>query len=378
MARFKKGILLAATKDSAFVLGSLLVNITEKMPCVNVFYIVHDGFSEADKKAMEKIASLGGGICKFHFFDEQIFLEKLKKFDTKLNSLKQNQAFLQRYTFMAYAMFEALLFLQECESILYLDFDVLLLKNIEELFDYKNLSAHEGKIRLHEALLNYTGEFKDKSIVRTGTVLFGKNLANQALKLYDFIYESSVKYGFLNDQIAFSLLVYHFKLRFKEIDRKLYVGEVFYRKNRNAKLIHADGKNNRFWNNALTHRLFPQWQACYETWLKYGGSAYLQGFKAKTTYSKQRVRWHLSYKLGYAMIQASKSFKALCYLPFKLIYISLYHKIEQKLYLKELKTKPYLKLPALKDYEDYELGAKKEFQSLSYKLGSAFIKACKT
>lgn len=63
MKKYKNSILLAATKDSAFALGTMLVNIKEKM-LVDMFYIVNDGFSDEDKKAMGKIVNEGGGGVK--------------------------------------------------------------------------------------------------------------------------------------------------------------------------------------------------------------------------------------------------------------------------------------------------------------------------
>ena len=57
MKKHKFGILLAATKDSSFTLGVMIANIKDKMGSfVDVFYIVHDGFSPKDKEAMERLA----------------------------------------------------------------------------------------------------------------------------------------------------------------------------------------------------------------------------------------------------------------------------------------------------------------------------------
>ncbi|WP_297809711.1 hypothetical protein [uncultured Helicobacter sp.] len=63
MQKYKFGILLAATKDSAFTIGTLLLNILYKMPNqVNVFYIIQDGFLPSDKRIMQEIVeSCGGG-----------------------------------------------------------------------------------------------------------------------------------------------------------------------------------------------------------------------------------------------------------------------------------------------------------------------------
>ncbi|WP_298496330.1 MULTISPECIES: hypothetical protein [Helicobacter] len=62
MQKYKFGILLAATKDSAFTIGTLLLNILHKMPNqIDVFYIVQDGFCDLDKRIMQEIVESRGG-----------------------------------------------------------------------------------------------------------------------------------------------------------------------------------------------------------------------------------------------------------------------------------------------------------------------------
>ena len=376
MKKYKNSILLAATKDSAFALGTMLVNIKEKM-LVDMFYIVNDGFSDEDKKAMGKIVNEGGGglsKIKFIYFTQKDFLERLKLFD-KEKLLLQNDSFLKRYTFMSYAMFEAFNLLGESENILYLDFDILLLKPIDELFRAKApFCADRGKNTVKALVPHYEGKFSDERVYRTGVVCFSNFIQNPKT-CYDFIYKSSAKYNFINDQVAFSLLIYEYKIKVKVLKRDKYAGELFYRQNRQASLIHAYGSKNRFWNNKLAHQLFPQWSEYYKKWLEFGGSAYTNGFLADTTYVLQRVRFHLAYKLGYAMIRFKTPFGCVL-LPFVLTYIFLAHKIEQKLYEREIKIKPHLKLPPLQQYPDF--ASCKEKESMPYKLGLALIKAYKT
>lgn len=61
MKKYQFGIILAATQDSAFSIGTLLLNIQHKMQNIDVFYICNDGFSQNDKKIMQKIVNNGGG-----------------------------------------------------------------------------------------------------------------------------------------------------------------------------------------------------------------------------------------------------------------------------------------------------------------------------
>ncbi|WP_300826858.1 hypothetical protein [Helicobacter sp. UBA3407] len=62
MQKYKFGILLAATKDSAFTIGTLLLNILHKIPNqIDVFYMLKNGFCYLDRRILEGIVEFGGG-----------------------------------------------------------------------------------------------------------------------------------------------------------------------------------------------------------------------------------------------------------------------------------------------------------------------------
>lgn len=106
-------------------------------------------------------------------------------------------------------------------------------------------------------------------------------------------------------------------------------------------------------------------------------------FKGKLAYlntlttAKDRIHNHLSYKLGQAMIENSKSLLGYIRMPYVLSYIKDKHKQEQQQYQEAIKKNPNLKLPNLESYPDYQESLK-EKECLTYKLGEAFIKANKT
>ena len=106
-------------------------------------------------------------------------------------------------------------------------------------------------------------------------------------------------------------------------------------------------------------------------------------FKGKLAYlntlttAKDRIHNHLSYKLGQAMIENSKSLLGYIRMPYVLSYIKDKHKQEQQQYQEAIKKNPNLKLPTLESYPDYQESLK-EKECLTYKLGEAFIKADKT
>ena len=90
--------------------------------------------------------------------------------------------------------------------------------------------------------------------------------------------------------------------------------------------------------------------------------------------AKNRIHNHLSYKLGKAMIENSKSILGYIRMPCVLSYIKEQHNKEQKQYQEQIKKNPNLKLPKLESYKDYK-EALKEKECFTYKLGEAFIRA---
>ncbi|HEC2410650.1 TPA: sugar transferase, partial [Campylobacter jejuni] len=86
--------------------------------------------------------------------------------------------------------------------------------------------------------------------------------------------------------------------------------------------------------------------------------------------AKARIQNQLSYKLGQAMIENSKSILGYIRMPYVLSYIKDKYKQEK------IKKDPSLKLPPLESYPDYKEALKFK-EHLSYKLGEALIQANK-
>lgn len=94
----------------------------------------------------------------------------------------------------------------------------------------------------------------------------------------------------------------------------------------------------------------------------------------KMSSAKERVKSHLAYKLGSALILNSKSLWGIIRLPYVLSYIQESHKQEQKQYQKIIEKNPSLKLPPLESYADYQEALKIKNYT-SYKLGEGLIAA---
>ena len=92
--------------------------------------------------------------------------------------------------------------------------------------------------------------------------------------------------------------------------------------------------------------------------------------------AKARIQNHLSYKLGQALIENSKSILGYIRMPYVLSYIKDKHQKERLSYETKIKENPNLALPSLETYPDYNEALKNK-ECFTYKLGEAFIKAHK-
>ncbi|BEK21400.1 hypothetical protein B11107_13560 [Campylobacter jejuni] len=91
----------------------------------------------------------------------------------------------------------------------------------------------------------------------------------------------------------------------------------------------------------------------------------------------ERVKNHLAYKLGQAMIDFTNNGGGYIALFKKLYKIKKQHKKEQKIYQQTIQIFPQLKYPSLETCGDYEQALRYKFH-LSYMLGEVLIKADKT
>ncbi|CAM3570435.1 hypothetical protein [Helicobacter sp. UBA3407] len=218
-------------------------------------------------------------------FTFEDFSAEVKKYNPNFYIDKTNPI-LSRYTHMSYARFEALKFLCECEKIVYLDFDMLLLRGIEELaqgdFD---VACFRGSASLSQGMgALCPPQFKEVKNYSTGIIVFGSMaLVEMYAFVYRFIAEHCEDYftqAKLGDQALFSLYLLTNPLKIYELGDKYY-GNVSWVKSKESSIIHAWGQHNRFWNNKLCALAWGQWWVYYHCWLELGGSAYNGGWKAK-------------------------------------------------------------------------------------------------
>lgn len=275
---FEKGILLCATKNSAFTIGTQVINILFQMPDIEAIYIVHDGFLERD---ILTIKSLCKHIyVKFIYLDESRFIEKLKKYSTVSSNLGSYDVW-SRYTHMTFGRFEALNLLDECKKIIYIDFDMVLNASISELFLLSKPLAMTRASASLEYGLGFTIDGIDCSVSNYGApIILFTNKIHNFVEIYRKIYEftamhfEKLSHGKLLDQAVFTAIILKNDIEVEILDSDIYNGNCSWKKCDSAKVFHAFGKFNRFWNNKLTAITRPEFFVYYNKWLEFGGSPY--------------------------------------------------------------------------------------------------------
>ncbi|ECL3103884.1 hypothetical protein FSS56_03865 [Campylobacter coli] len=102
-------------------------------------------------------------------------------------------------------------------------------------------------------------------------------------------------------------------------------------------------------------------------------SSYTNSIQAKPYGAVEKIKTHLSYKLGNEILSAKENKLKVMVLPFTLIFISLKHKISNSIYKLMLNSNPNLKSLPLSHYSDYHEALKIQ-NYLSYKLGNLLVK----
>ena len=195
-----------------------------------------------------------------------------------------NSSFFNRFTHMVYGCFEPLKLLDECENIIYLDFDILIRKSIAELFklidNYQNIGIIRGNAKIKDALgFSPFGFDAEERNYLTGFIVFNKSI-KKPKEIYEWIYRytseniSLLQNGICVDQGVFTLAIKTHCLSVCELSPDIYCGNTGWIKAKNSSIIHAFGVYNRFWNNRLVNLAWNDWERYYQKWLSLGGSAY--------------------------------------------------------------------------------------------------------
>lgn len=275
----KNAIFIADNR--AFLLGHLLLQIKETNPDLfDEAIVYHQNMAEQDIKTLEKIMK-----CRFINYNTDKLPDEL---------FEKNYNF-KRFTKFMFARYEMFNYLDEFDNILWIDTDVLILGDLNELI---NKASKTGFAMLREDEINKSAENTDinrtnfindipnydmnEYLYCSGIIVINKKLKNYN-KITNYLYDKTIEYADnlnLPDQGILNLMIQDFKIDVVPIgdNGKYGVYPKVGKDLSNAVIIHSWGKN-KFWNSWYLYKLFPEWKTYYDKWLKIGGSAYLKEIK---------------------------------------------------------------------------------------------------
>jgi len=257
-----RAIVFTVSSNLTFAVACIMMDLKRITPNIaDEFVIIHDGIKNKDQTLLNSISPCRLILYDFPIKDTSIF----------------NQETLNYFTKMVFAKFECLKLLSEYKNILYLDPDLIIQKDITELFDWCDSgikmipSGMKVRVQLHEPVEDYDIE---KEGIGAGTFVFQDHLKDYMM-MYNFCYDTLAKYAnclYLPEQAIFDFMIQAFNLNIFPIDRKIYSPHPNDKELiENAKIIHAYGQP-KFWNGLRNE----QWNKNYTVWLEMGGSKYKQ------------------------------------------------------------------------------------------------------
>jgi lipopolysaccharide biosynthesis glycosyltransferase len=255
-----RAIVFTVSKNLIFSVACVMKDIKRLSPnLAHEVVILHDGIKNSD---MELISS----ILPTRFIEYEMPFDDISFIPDSI---------LDYFTKMVFAKFECLKLLRDYKSVMLLDYDIIIQKDISELFDYCasgiRMMLHGSNVRaqLHRPINDYNMNLMG---VSAGTFVFHDHIGD-FLKMYDFCYSCLKTYArelYLPEQAIFDFMIQEFNLTVTPMDPKIYSphpnDKTFAKE---AKIIHAYGQP-KFWNGLHN----DHWQCNYNEWLRMGGSGY--------------------------------------------------------------------------------------------------------
>lgn len=253
-------VVFSVTSDLIFAVASVIMDLKRICPIFPDDIIVfHNGISRRDLASINKIFPIKAIRYKFPIRRKHAF----------------NQDTFSYFSEMVFAKFECLNLLDYYEKVLFLDYDQVIVDNIQPLFD-RPLSGTK--------MLESTGTLKDQlhspipgcnmeqKAYCASVMLFSENIGDYKA-MYKWCYEKTeefAKYLYAPEQAIFAMLFEKFNIYPETISEKEYCCHPSDTVNsKNAKILHAYGQP-KFWNGLQNN----QWNKNYELWLHTGGTPY--------------------------------------------------------------------------------------------------------
>lgn len=280
----KKAIVTGGTGKDVAAMGTLALNIQKIMPHIaDELVIFHDGIKKKDRELIQSIFP-----TRFIEFS----------FPIAFRDMRSNRS-LRYFSTMIFCKYECLKLLDEYEKVMWTDYDVVILKDIYELWEKDSgLTITEVKAPVRHMFLDSVDRYDMKEFdldkYGVGTQIF---IATKAIgdykKYHEWCVSATKKYaGCINlpEQCILSMAIQKFEIPYTTINVKKYACPVDEENVDidSVSILHCYGRP-KFWEG----RKNIYWEPYYNEWLSMGGSRYRQPFKERLIKIKENIKARL-------------------------------------------------------------------------------------
>lgn len=253
-------IILGTTANMTFAVANVLIGLKKHSPNIQSDFIVyHDGITEKDKQIFNSI-----------------FPINFINYTSEINATYNLQRAIARYSLLAFSKYESFNWLKDYKQVLWLDYDLLIQKDISKMFEIKegiSLLPEKTKLKdcFHSLIDNYDPE---KPNCNSGVMILNDNLPNYE-ELTGWCYRKTEEYSdnlVFPDQGIINIMAQEFNIEINPLEEKFNCHPTL-KTSKNAVIVHAYAPQ-KFWKWWDFDYHFKEWDKNYKQWLKIGGSPY--------------------------------------------------------------------------------------------------------
>ncbi len=274
-----KCIIFSINNDYSFALAVVLMSLKDNSENVfntSDFIVYHDGVSDKNQGLLKSIS-------------ERIQFINFNENDTLPEEI-YNHHQMKRYGRYIYQKLRAFELVSQYKRVLWLDADMVIQGNIEELFTYEENMVYDSvcwKLSSVVEEKDLEPGMKEHSCCHGGVVCFNQSIANQ-IKREDIIEAFNKtkegKTGGIEERML-GYIIYRKQFSFKSLSKAECNTDPSHQNIDQSKIIHfIYGPLKKPWSNSAVYAAFPEWAYYYKKWIQMGGEGpikELKGFYSK-------------------------------------------------------------------------------------------------
>jgi len=247
----KVAITIGLTDNIAFAVGTILFGLKKNPPLIPHDVIIYENdLSDRNKNLFQKIYP-----CKFIKYDT-----------SKIQSDK-----FKRISKMAFSRYENFSLLKDYSTVVWLDTDILIKKDISNLFQKLPngiaMFKHKG-VRLRDGIKCDIKKYDlERDVFASGSLVLSDTLKNPE-EIKEWCYKKTNEWAdcVSGDMQILNLMLQEFNIIPYELDEKYCCYPT--KEKKDTVIIHPWWRK-KFWNDTIN----PQWDHYYKKWLELGGEA---------------------------------------------------------------------------------------------------------